>query len=64
MKIKEGDLLRSYLDGQLYKVREVGDKEVILENQDRSTQVSLGGWELERFFGQVDAFNCHLTTNS
>jgi hypothetical protein len=50
MKILEGEKLKSKLDDQLYEVKEVQEKQVLLENKDGISQAWLGKWDLGLFF--------------
>jgi hypothetical protein len=54
MKMLEGEKLRSKLDGQLYRVKEIQGKEVLLENKDGMSQAWFGKWDFEPFFEKVD----------
>jgi hypothetical protein len=55
METKDGELVRSKLDGKLYKVNRVNGEELILESENGLCQTWFGRWDLELFFEKAEA---------
>jgi hypothetical protein len=57
MTINEADRLKSNLTGKVYKVKMVKVKQVILESEDRSSQVLTNKETLELFYEKIEEGN-------
>ena len=55
MEVKGSELVRSKLDGKLYKVNRVSGEECILESENGLCQTWFGRWDLELFFEKAEA---------
>lgn len=54
METKDGELVRSKLDGKLYRVNRVSGEELIFENENGLCQTWFGRWDLELFFEKAE----------
>ncbi len=54
MEVKDSKLVKSKLDGELYKMNRVNSEEWILESENGLCQTWLGRWNMELFFEEAE----------